>query len=115
MGYGAKQVFTDVIASGTSTSSGRYLGDRSHSAVFVQSVTFSTNAALTVQTSFDGGTTWLNVNERVNTATVQYQIITIPTSVSGGIVPIFVPGTYVRFLASATVTDGATIKVVCHD
>jgi hypothetical protein len=115
MSYGPKQVFSDTIASGASTSGGIQLGTKSYSQVYVRYVTMSTGAELTLQTSLDGST-YFNVFERVNTAPVQYQVVTVATGVSGtGVAPIPVPGTYVRFVASAVVSGGVALSVITHD
>lgn len=115
MGYGPTQVFTCGIASGASTSSSIDLGTKSFSRMFVNAVTMSTGAAVTIYGAVDNAT-FYTVQERVNTSSVQYQTVTIATTTSGGWAqceaPLF---RYVRFITSAVVSGGVSFTVVCAD
>jgi hypothetical protein len=110
----AKQVFTVAFASGTSTSSGMDLGDAPFTRMYAYVATATTGAAITVYGSNDG-TTFAPLYERVNTAPVQHQTITIATATSGGWTALEAfPHRYVQFVASATFTNGTSVKVVAH-
>lgn len=115
MSWGPKQVFTVQIASAASTSSYLNMGSKSFRQMAVYYGTMSTGAMLSVQGSTDG-TNFYTVHERVNTAPVQYQSLTIATSVSGAwAVFDSPPFPYVRFVASAVVNDGVIISVAADD
>jgi hypothetical protein len=60
MSYGNFRVFTGTIASGASTSAGIQIGAGGYKSVNVQVATMSTAAAISVQLSSDGGTTYYN-------------------------------------------------------
>lgn len=113
MPYGPVVKFFGAIISGVSTVTSVDL-DKSWSRVFVEVSTFSTNAALTVFGSSDG-TTFRPVFERVNTAPVQYQTLTVATGVLNGIFPLDVRTRYVQFQASAAVAGGASFTIICSD
>lgn len=119
MGYGPVQVFSGVGAIASAASTGTYvdLGGKSYAKLAVQFPTMSTAAALTVYGATASDGTFLPVHERVNTAPVQYQALTIATSTSGAwavLEPL--PFRYVKFVASATVTDGvAGFTIVAQD
>ncbi len=112
---GPLQVWTCGIASGASTSSALDLGTKAYSLMAVNAVTMSTGAAVTVYGSVDA-TTYYAVQERVNTATVQYQSVVIATTTSGGwAINAAPPFRYVRFITSAVVSGGVSFTVVCSD
>lgn len=116
MSYGPSQVFTGTIASGASTVTSIDLGTKGYSRVFAEVGTMSTNAALTVFGSSDG-TNFKPVFERVNTAPVQYQTLTVATGTIGGIADLTgIAGIrYAQFQASAVISGGCTIKLICVD
>ena len=108
---GPKQVFSCGTASGASTSSALDLGTRGFTSVFFNAVTMSTGAAITVLGSQDG-TTFYPVNERVNTAPVQYQTLTVATTTSGTWVQLpNVSLRYLQFTTSAVVSGGVSYHV----
>lgn len=115
MSYGPKQTWTTTIPSAASTSSYIDMGDKSYRRLGVYYGTMSTGAALTVY----GGVTSTSlypVQERAATATIQYQAMTVATSVSGAWAYFDCPPLrYVQFVASATVTNGVTITVAADD
>ncbi len=112
MGWENKAVFTCAIASGASTSSYIDLGLASFKNLTVNMVTAATNALLTVYGSVDG-TTFYPVHERVNTAPVSFQALTIATSTSLAWATIACPPfRYIEFAASATIAGGTTITVI---
>jgi hypothetical protein len=115
MSYGPIKVFTGQIASGASTLTSVYL-DKSYSRVFAEISTMSTAAAFDVWGSSDGST-FRPVFERTNTAPVQYQTLTVASGVgaNGGVAPLDVAYPYVQFRASAVVSGGVTIKIICSD
>lgn len=113
MSYGPIKVFTGTIASGASTLTQIAL-DRGYSRVYAEIGTMSTNAALTVYASTDGSD-FKPVYERVNTAPVQYQALTIATGTAGGMVPLDVNYPYVQFRASAVISGGCTVKIIGVD
>jgi hypothetical protein len=110
-------VFTDTIASGASTSGGIDFGG-GWSNIVVQVGSMSTAAAISVQHSSDGGTTYYNLfHPSIASATVgtpQY-FIASGVGTNGGVVPIFGGLDRVRFLASAVVSGGVAIKVICSN
>lgn len=113
MSYGPKQVFQVGIASGASTSSALDLGDRAHLKFSVTYVTMSTGAAVTVWGSTDGST-FRQVQERVNTAPVQHQTLTVATSTSGTWCELNAfPFRYAQFTTSAVVSGGVSFLVAC--
>lgn len=114
MSWGPKQVFTCGIASAASTSSAIDLGDKAFTKLAVN-FSMSTGHALSV---FGGitSTSLKLVNERVNTAPVQYQSLTVATNTSGGWAVLDAPPfRYIQFAASATVNDGGSITVIAQD
>lgn len=118
---GFQTLATLTIASAASTSSALDLnaagGWPSWSRLGLGYVTFSTGAALQVQGSADG-TTYKNIHTLVPTSSaVQFQPLAIATSVSGTGYAVFQtpPFRYIRFLASATITDGGVITVYGAD
>jgi len=113
MSFGPIKVFTVSIASGASTPSTISM-DRGYSRVYAEVSSMSTAAALAVYGSTDG-TSFRPVFERVNTAPVQYQALVIATNAANGVAPIDCVFPFVQFRASATVTDGVTIKLICVD
>lgn len=113
MGLGPVKVFTGLIASGASTSSGIKL-DRVYSRVFLQVPSMTTQAAIDVWGSSDD-TTYYQVYERVNTAPVQYQSLIVGTNCSNALVPLDVHFSYVQFRTSAVVSGGATFTMHCTD
>ncbi len=116
MSYGPVLVFSGSIASGATTCTSVYLGGKSYSRVYLDVPTLSTSAALDVFQSIDG-TTFTPVYERVNTAPVQYQTLTVASGIgsSSGRVPLDVQGPYLQFRAATTIGNGCTLKVVCAD
>jgi hypothetical protein len=118
MGYGAKSVFSDTIASGASTSAGINLA-RSWNTIMVQVGTMSTAAAVGVQNSVDSGVTWYNVFHEVqNSSTVGAPQLYIPSGVgtNGGSVGLPLNQLMqVRFVATAVVSGGVGFKIICGD
>ena len=115
MSYKARQVFTCGIASGASTSSSIDLGGSGFQYMFVNAVTMSTGAEMTLWGSADNST-FYRVMERVNTAPVQYQNVVIATTTSGGWAQLnAAPFRYVLFTASAVVSGGVSITVAAQD
>lgn len=116
MTWGPKQVFTCVIASAASTSSYVDLGDKSYRNFAVNVATTATNALVTLYGCTTATGTYFPINERVNTATVQHQPLTIATTTSGNWCMFdAVPFRYVEFVASAAMTNGTTITVILQD
>jgi hypothetical protein len=112
MSFGPVVVYSTSIVSGTSTAYFNLDKAWGKKQAFIGSL--STNAELTIYGSPDGST-WKVVFERVNTAPVQYQTLTVASSANNKMVPIDVGAQYIAFAASATVTDGASIKMICSD
>lgn len=116
MSYGPCQVFNVGVASGASTSSSLDLGGKSYTKLAVNYVTMSTGAAVTVYGAAAPTATFLPVHERVNTAPVQYQALTIATSVSGAWAVIDAPPfRYLQFITSAVVSGGVSYTVLAFD
>lgn len=115
MSYGPIQVFAGSIASGASTLTQIAL-TKAYSKVFVELPTMSTATAFDVYGSTDG-TTFRQVFERVNTAPVQYQSLTISAGVgtNGGCAPLEVAYPYVQLRATAVVSGGVAVKFICWD
>lgn len=114
MGYGPKQVFTATIASGAASSTVIDLGDKSYKNFAINPSNMGEVFTVYGATSSTG--TFSAVNERVNTAPVQYQSLTVATNVSGswGVIDA-PPFRYVKFIAAGNVTNGSTITVIAQD
>jgi hypothetical protein len=114
-----RQVFSFTIASGAATSDAVALGATAWKYVDVQVGTMSTAAAISIQSSLDGGSTFYNVfHPTIQSATVATPQVFIASGVgtNGGICQ--VPGAglnHLRFVASAVVSGGVAIKVVCAE
>lgn len=106
-------VFTATMASGGSTITSIDV-TRSWSTIYADIQTMSTAAEIGVYGSYDG-TTFKQVFERVNTAPVQYQGVVIATSVTGQLAPIPQAGRYLQFRASAVVSGGCIVRIICQD
>ena len=115
MSYGPIQRYYGTIASGASTCTSIDLGSKAYSQRFLEVSTMSTNAALTVFGSSDGTTFrqlyWTNRA----TSAVQFQAMTIATGVINGIVPLDASVQYLQFRASAVVSGGCSLTVICSD
>lgn len=108
MSYSPIQKASLVIASGASTSSFCDFGGRAGS---YMAVYHTAGFQLNVYGS-DDGTTFVPVHERVNTAPVQYQALSVATTTSGTWAQFVCPAVrYVQFAATATVANGTTVKV----
>lgn len=117
MSQGPTQYFTGgIIASAASTGTHVDFGTKAFSKVFVKLPTMSTGAACTLYGSVDS-TNFYPVLERVNTAPVQWQTMVVATSTSGAFVELGqLPFRFVKFAASATVTDGSgNFIFACQD
>ena len=114
MGYGQFQT-TGTIASGASTSGGIDLQCH-RGTVFVYVGTMSTAAAITVQDSPNGGTSYYNMFQIANSAATQANAYNIASGVgaNGGVVRID-GARYLRFIASAVVSGGVAFTVVAND
>lgn len=117
MSWGPKQIFTTTIASGASTSATLDFGDKSFSQFAVKYATMSTGAQLSIWGCDTPTGTFGVIHERVNTAPVQHQALTIATSVSGLQWACFqgLPFRYVQFVASAVVSGGVALTVLAGD
>lgn len=115
MSYGPIKVITGTIASGASTLTSIQLG-KSYSKVFAEISTMSTAAAFDLYGSCDG-TKFYPLFERTNTAPVQYQTLTVASGVgaNGGQAPIYPGAPYLQFRASAVVSGGVTVNLICWD
>ncbi len=115
MSYGPVQAFTVGVASGASTSSYIDLG-KSFTKLAVYYVTMTTGSVVSVFgcPTVDG--TYLPVQERVSTSSVQYQTVQLPTSVSGSWAMIDAPPfRYIQLVTTATVVGGVSFTVVGRD
>ncbi len=118
MSYGPKQVFTVEVASGASTSSFIDLGDKSYSEIAVNYVTMSTGMVVNVFGCPASAGTYLQVNQLItNTATVVYQPMQIPTSVSGSGWAVFAcpPFRYIKFVCTGVVSGGVSFTAIAAD
>lgn len=116
MSFGPKQVFSVATASGASTSSYVDLGDRSFRNLAVNAVTMSTGAMITVYGAATATGTFLPVMERVNTAPVQHQAVTIATGTSGNWAMLDCPPfRYIQFITSAVVSGGVSYTIMAQD
>lgn len=115
MAYGQVQ-FNVVIASGASTASLVDLGAYRNN-LFIYVSTMSTAAAINLQESPDGGTTFYNKFVYVASGTTQAVPVNIASAVgaNGGVVYIPGGGRYLRLMASAVVSGGVLLKVVAND
>lgn len=114
MSYGPLQAFYGSIASGASTCTSIDLGTKAYSRKFVEISTCSTNSVMTVYGSSDNAV-FRAVSERVNTAPVQYQGVTIATGVANGMAPLDVHCRYLQFRCAEVVSGGVSITVLCAD
>lgn len=113
-----RRVFSFTIASGASTSDSVNLGSGAWKYVSVQVGTMSTAAAIGVQNAADGSTFYNVFHPTINSATVATPQVFIASGVgtNGGVAQIPVAGlNHVRFLATAVVSGGVAIKVICSD
>jgi len=92
------------------------LGGKSYTKLAVNVVTMSTGAAVTVYGGLTATGTYYPVFERVNTAPVQHQALTIATSTSGTWTLMDrLPFQYVKFITSAVVSGGVSFTVLAQD
>lgn len=114
MSFGPLKVFSSVLTSGGTSCTATF--DKAYGRVYVQVPTMSTAATLAFYGSADG-TSYYPFMEQAQTATIQWQQITVATTVvSGGAVfpvPAHVP--YVKLETGATVGNGMTVKFICSD
>lgn len=114
-----RQVYSFTIASGASTSEAIDLGAHGWSYVNVQVGTMSTAAAIALQNSVDGGTSYYYVyHPTIQSATVATPQVFIASGVgtNGGICQIPVQGlNNIKFVATAVVSGGVAIKVIGSD
>ncbi|MES3012628.1 MAG: hypothetical protein V4750_02725 [Pseudomonadota bacterium] len=116
MTYSPVQAFYCGIASGASTSGSIDLSGKSFSRIGVNCVTMSTGALVTVYGAHLATDTFRPVYERVPTATVQYTLLTIPTTTSGGWATFTPPPfRYLKFITSDVVSGGVSINVCGSD
>lgn len=106
------RVFSGTIASGASSCE-IDTGGEAFDKVYVQLSTMSTAAAFDVYGAVDGST-YRPTFERVNTAPVQYQTLTVASGVgaNGGQAPLDIATRYVQFRASAVVSGGVAVKLI---
>lgn len=115
MSWGPKQVFTCNAASGASTSATLDLGTYGHRTVAVYAATMSTAAQITLYGCDTSTGTFLPIYERVNTAPVQHQAVTIATSTSGAWATLDAPPhRYVQFVTSAVVSGGVSYTILAQ-
>lgn len=115
MGWGPKQAFSVNTASGASTSSLLDIGTNAHRTIAVYAASMSTNAMITVYGTDTVTGTLLPVWERVNTAPVQHQALTIATSTSGAWAILDAPPhRYLAFVTSAVVSGGVSYTVIAQ-
>ena len=115
MAYGQYGINVN-IASGASTSSNIDLLYYRNT-VFVYVGTMSTAAAITVQGSPDGGTTFYNKFIFANSATTQANQVVIASGVgtNGGQIQLEGGGRFMRLITSAVVSGGVTFKILANE
>lgn len=112
MSYGPIQQASLVIASGASASSYYDFGGKAGTYITVYQ---TAGSSLDLYGSNDAST-FGQVFERVNTAPVQYQSMIVGSNTSGGWAQMVCPAVrYVKFVATATVANGTTVKVCFAD
>ncbi len=114
--YLSKVVYNDTIASGAATSTGISL-QRAWAQIGVAVSTMSTSAAIALQMSTDGGTTFFPVFVPVpNTSSVQANAFSIASGVgiSSGFVPLPCAIPHIRFVTTGVVSGGVSFKIVCQ-
>lgn len=115
MAYGAVAIYTDPVTSGASTSGGVNFQSVFEN-IAVEIPTMSTAAQVQIQHTCDG-TNWYNAfNNPQNSSTVGTNLLIIATAACNGGGYVQLPyGRYrqIRFVCSATVTNGVQFKVVC--
>ncbi len=114
MGYGPRQEFYGHIASGASTCTSVDLGTKAFSKVFLEVATCSTNSVITIFGSNDNAQ-FRVVNERVNTASMQYQSLTVQTAAANSYVPLDAPFRYLQFRTAEVVSGGVSLTIHCLD
>jgi hypothetical protein len=114
MSYQPFAVFTATLASGATTVA--FTLDRGYTNATLELPTLSTSTAWDVYCSTDGST-YRPAFERVNTAPVQYQTLTVASGVgaNGGAAQLAVVYPYLQLRASSAVGNGASIKLICWD
>jgi hypothetical protein len=116
---GQRQVFSFTIAAAATTSNANDLGANSWKYANVQVSTMSTAAAISVQNSVDGGTTYYNVfHPTIQSATVATPQVFIASGVgtNGGVCQIPIAGlNNIKFIATGAASSAVTIKVVCSN
>lgn len=122
MAGGYIQRFEAQVASGASTSSYIDLGSTNFEEMAVRYVTMSTGAELellaadatTIASAASASFYPVRVRD-VGTAAAAYDAVTVVTGVSGGwgVLPA-VPHRFIQFAASAVVSGGVSLTVVCR-
>ncbi len=113
MSFAPTRVYNVGVASGATTSSSIDLGDRGFTKLAINAVTMTTASVITVYGCDTLAGTYLPVQERLNTVSVQYQNVIIPTSTSGGFAVIDRPPfQFIQLVATAVVSGGISFTVV---
>lgn len=114
MSFGPIKVFSSTLASAGTSCTATF--NKAYGRIYVQVPTMSTAATLTFYGSADG-TTYYPFMEQVNTAPVQFQQVSVATTVvSGGAVfPVDLHVPYVKMETGAAVANGMTVRFICSD
>lgn len=113
-----RQVFSFTIASGASTSDAVDLGGGAWKVVNVQVGTMSTAAAIGVQAASNGSTFYSVFHPTIASSTVGTPQVFIASGVgtNGGVCQVPLAGlNKVQFVATAVVSGGVAIKVICSE
>lgn len=115
MSYGPIVSYSGVVASGASTVS--FQLPKAFSKVFVELSTMSTQVAFDIYGATEPAGTYRQVFERVNTAPVQYQSLTVASGVgaNAGAAPIDCAYPNIQLRGSAVVSGGVNVKLICWD
>lgn len=116
MSHGAISVFTGAIASGASTVS--FDLGRAWNTVYAEVGTMSTAAAISVYGAGTAAGTYRQVyHPTINSATVVTNSFVVQSNVgtNGGTAPIPSGLRYIQLRASAVVSGGVSLSVICSD
>ena len=113
MSYGIVKVYQTSIASGDSTAQFD-LGDRGWRKVFLDVGSMSTAVDLNVLAS-PSASGFRQVYMQPFTDVVSFTSFFISGSVNSGIVPLNVQFQYLKFVASAVISGGVSLSVICSD
>lgn len=113
MSYGPISVFTVTMASAGTLSSEISLG-RAWKLAYLDPT--GANSEVRIQGTTEAGGTYRQIyHPSINSSTVGANIFKIPSSVSGGLIPIPTGLKFLKVETTAAVTNGQAFKIICSD